>query len=135
MDLKDIKLKELLRFLVGGGSAVIVDFVFYRVFVHVGGDMSVSKAISYVLGAVAGFVINKFWTFESNKLSIGEIGRYIILYVCSAVINAGVNKLVMIMFSMTLFAFLCATGVSTIINFLGQKFFVFCLKKKTEVDK
>lgn len=135
MDLKNIKLKELIRFLVGGGCAVIVDFVFYQFLVHIGGNMSVSKAISYVLGAVVGFVINKFWTFESDKLSIGEIGRYIILYVCSAVINAGVNKLVMIMFSLTLFAFLCATGVSTIINFLGQKFFVFGQMKKTEVDK
>lgn len=130
MDLKQIKLKELLRFLVGGGSAVIVDFILYRVLVHFGVDLSASKAISYVAGAAVGFVLNKFWTFECKKLSITEVLRYILLYACSAVANTVVNLVVMGVTSITIFAFLCATGVSTIINFLGQKFFVF-----RQVDK
>lgn len=125
MDLKQIKLKELLRFLVGGGSAVIIDFVVYRLLVHFGTDMSLSKAISYVAGAAVGFVINKFWTFECTKLSFTEILRYIILYACSAFANMMVNAVVIYVTSMTVFAFLCATGVSTIMNFIGQKFFVF----------
>lgn len=131
MDLKQIKLKELLRFLVGGGSAVIIDFIVYRVLVHFGVDLSVSKAISYVAGAAVGFVLNKFWTFECKKLSITEVLRYILLYACSAVANTVVNLVVMWVTSMTIFAFLCATGVSTIMNFLGQKFFVFRQADKT----
>ncbi len=130
MDLKQIKMKELLRFLVGGGSAVIVDFVVYRILVYIGIDMSVSKAISYVAGAAVGFVINKFWTFECKQLSLKEVFRYIILYACSALANTAVNAVVMCVLPVTLFAFLCATGVSTIINFFGQKFFVF--RQKTE---
>lgn len=123
-----IKKKELLRFLVGGGSAVVTDYIVYRVLMFAGLDMSVSKAISYVCGAVVGFIINKLWTFESKGFSKMEIVRYIILYAISACANAGVNKLVMLIVNIQILAFLCATGVSTVLNFLGQKFFVFVKK-------
>ena len=123
-----IQVKELLRFLVGGGSAVVVDFVTYKIFLLVGLDVSVAKAVSYVCGAAVGFIINKLWTFESKKFSKSEIVKYIVLYAFSALINSGVNKLVILIFNIEILAFLCATGVSTVINFLGQKFFVFAKK-------
>ena len=59
-----------------------------------------------------------------------EIVKYCILYACSALINAGTNHLALKVFGIKLLAFLIATGVSTVINFLGQKFFVF--RKKEE---
>lgn len=123
-----IKRKELLRFLVGGGSAVITDYAGYRALLYMGLNMSASKAFSYVCGAVVGFLINKYWTFESKTFSRMEIARYILLYAVSAGVNAGVNKLVMAVVGIQILAFLCATGVSTVLNFLGQKFFVFVKK-------
>lgn len=123
-----IRKKELLRFLVGGGSAVVTDYIVYRMLLYFGIDMSVSKAVSYVSGAAIGFVINKLWTFESKGFSKMEIVRYIMLYAVSACANAGVNKLVMFIVNIQIFAFLCATGVSTVLNFIGQKFFVFVKK-------
>ena len=124
-----IKKKELMRFLIGGGSAVAADYILYMLFIHAGMEMSVSKAVSYVFGAVVGFVINKLWTFESKGFSKMEIKRYILLYAVSACVNAGVNRLVIFVLKMQLLAFLCATGVSTVLNFLGQKFFVFVKKE------
>ena len=124
-----IKMKEVLKFLVGGGSAVLVDYVLYRLLMYFGFPVSVSKCISYVVGAAVGFVINKLWTFESKYFSSMEIAKYILLYACSACANAGVNKFVLWLFNWQLFAFLCATGVSTVMNFLGQKFFVFVKKE------
>ena len=123
-----IQKKELLRFLVGGGSAVATDYIGYRVLLYLGMDMSVSKAVSYICGAAVGFVINKLWTFESKGFSKAEIAKYIILYAVSACVNAGINKLVMLLISVQIVAFLCATAVSTVLNFLGQKFFVFIKK-------
>lgn len=120
-----IKIQEVLKFLVGGGSAVLVDYVLYRLLIYLGMPVSISKGISYIAGAVVGFVINKLWTFESKQFSSIEIAKYILLYACSACANAGVNKFVLWLFNWHLFAFLCATGVSTVMNFLGQKFFVF----------
>ena len=126
-----IKLKEVLKFLVGGGSAVIVDYVVYRLLMRFGITISLSKGISYVAGAVVGFVINKLWTFESKQFSGLEIVKYAVLYACSALANTGVNKLSLFIFGWQTFAFLCATGTSTIMNFLGQKYFVF--RKKGEL--
>ncbi|MBR4639200.1 MAG: GtrA family protein [Butyrivibrio sp.] len=117
--------KEILKFLVGGGSAVLVDYLTYRLFLHIGLNISLSKSISYVLGAAVGFVINKLWTFESKGFSKIEIVKYIILYACSALANTVVNRVILWILAIQVVAFLCATGVSTIINFLGQKFFVF----------
>ena len=117
--------KQLLRFLVGGGSAVITDFLMYQFLLRLGLNIDVSKAISFICGSIVGFIINKWWTFESKQFSKGEVLRYIILYTITATINALVNRLTLWLFHWELFAFLCATGVSTILNFIGQKFFVF----------
>lgn len=125
-----IRKKELLRFLVGGGSAVATDYLVYKILLYAGINMSVSKATSYVCGAVVGFVINKLWTFESKGFIRMEVVRYIILYMVSACVNAGVNRLVMFGFNIQMLAFLCATGVSTVVNFLGQKFFVFVKQER-----
>jgi putative flippase GtrA len=130
--LNTFKTKELLRFLVGGGSAVVTDYILYRLLIFAGLNLSVSKAISFICGAAVGFVINKLWTFESKKFSKGEILRYVILYAVTAAINALVNKGVLILFDISILAFLCATGVSTVLNFLGQKFFVFRKEVKDE---
>lgn len=125
MERSKIKKKELIRFLFGGGSAVVVDFVLYHLLMRVGLDRDLAKALSFICGAAVGFVINKLWTFESAKFSKGEIARYIILYTCTAIINAVINRLVLAVTSVELLGFLCATGVSTVLNFLGQKYFVF----------
>lgn len=117
------EVKEILRFLVGGGTAVIVDAVFYALLKQYI-NLSVAKAISYIFGAIVGFIINKLWTFQSKNFKISEILKYIVLYACSALINTAVNRLVLL-WGNTVFAFLCATGTSTMINFLGQKFVVF----------
>lgn len=117
-------LKEILKFLVGGGSAVFVDFILYMLLkAYIG--ISVAKTISYISGAAVGFAINKFWTFESKTFRICEIYRYIVLYICSACVNILINKMVLAYIPAAFFAFLCATGTSTVLNFLGQKFFVF----------
>ena len=116
--------KEVLKFCVGGGSAVIVDLVVYLLLKH-WISVSASKALSFVAGAAVGFVINKLWTFESRSFKPLEILKYVILYTCSAIANTVVNKGVLALVDITLLAFLCATAVSTVMNFLGQKFFVF----------
>lgn len=127
-----IKIKEILKFLVAGTTAVIVDFALYRLLVYVGFFVLLSKAISYVAGATVGFIINKLWTFESKHFSPLEIIHYIALYAISACANALVNKLVLVLSAWTIFAFLCATGTSMIMNFFGQKYFVFVIKEGKE---
>lgn len=120
-----IKKKELVRFLFGGGSAVAVDFITYQILLKCGIDMDFAKGISFLCGSIVGFIINKLWTFECKRFSKGEIIKYILLYSCTAMINSFVNRLVFALLSIKIAGFLCATGVSTVLNFLGQKYFVF----------
>lgn len=87
--------------------------------------ISVSKWISFFCGAVFGFIANKLWTFESKQVPTKEIPKYIVLYTLTAFINTWVNSIVLALTSLSFFAFLCATGISTVLNFLGLKFFVF----------
>lgn len=125
MNRNKIKKKELIRFLFGGGSAVIVDFAAYQIFLKWGISMGTAKALSFLCGSLVGFLINKLWTFESKTFSQREIFRYILLYSCTALINSLVNRIVLWILPVQAVGFLCATGVSTILNFLGQKYFVF----------
>ena len=46
-----IKIKEVLRFLVGGGTAVVVDFCIYRLLLLFSWNMDIAKMISFICGA------------------------------------------------------------------------------------
>lgn len=120
-----IKSKEIFRFCIGGGTAVLVDYVVYNLLLLMNMDREISKIISFICGAGVGFIINKIWTFEKKKFSSKEIWKYIILYTITALVNMIVNQFVIETFHINLLGFFCATGLSTILNFIGQKFFVF----------
>ena len=125
INLNKFNKKETLKFLVGGGTAVIVDFLTYKIFMILGIERTIAKTLSFICGSIVGFIINKYWTFKSSKFEIKEILKYIVLYIVTAFINSQVNKYILLLFESEMFAFLCATGVSTILNFLGQKFLIF----------
>lgn len=104
---------------------MLVDLAAYQIFMAVGIDRNIAKGISFICGSIVGFIINKLWTFESRIFSKSEIIRYSILYSCTAIINSFVNKTTLTIVPIQAFGFLCATGVSTVLNFWGQKYFVF----------
>ena len=120
-----IKIKEVLRFLVGGGTAVVVDFCIYRLLLLFSWNMDIAKMISFICGAGVGFIINKFWTFERKQFVLKEVLKYVALYTCTGVINAIVNRCTLSIINIQIMGFLVATGVSTVLNFLGQKYVVF----------
>ena len=117
--------KQMLRFLVAGFSAVGTDLTIYYLLLNFFAH-SLSKAISFLSGTIVAYLINKFWTFEQKNHSWSEIVRFTMLYCTTLFANVGVNKVVLILLpNKTFFAFLCATGTSTILNFIGQKWWVF----------
>lgn len=124
MNLEKINKKEVLKFLVGGGTGVFVDFVVYKILMLKGIERTAAKTVSFICGSIVGFIINKYWTFKSSKFQIKEILKYILLYSITAFVNSQINKY-MLMFGKEFYSFLCATGVSTVLNFLGQKFLIF----------
>lgn len=115
---------QLLKFIVSGCIAVAVDFgVYYFLNTYIGHN--VSKGISFLTGSLVAYLLNKFWTFDTKEFSGTQLFRFFFLYTSTLAINVLVNKVVLNLFHSVLFGFLCATGASTVLNFLGQKFWVF----------
>ena len=116
--------KELKRFLVAGLSAVGTDLVMYYILLNFL-PHNISKALSFLLGTVVAFVINKYWTFEKDEKSYKEIMKFGVLYSLTLGANVMTNKIILEYTTLVFLAFLVATGVSTVLNFIGQKWWVF----------
>ncbi len=117
--------RELLFFIISGCSAVLTDLVFYFLLVDFLGH-NIAKAISFILGSVVAFILNKYLTFKKKESSLTEIIKFIILYALTLGANVMVNHgVILVIPEYKIFAFLCATGTSTVLNYIGQKFWVF----------
>ncbi|TGL56479.1 GtrA family protein [Leptospira ognonensis] len=117
--------REILFFIIAGCSAVLTDLsVYYLSFPYFGHDKG--KAISFIAGSIVAYLLNKYFTFQKKENSLKEILKFTCLYLFTLGANVLVNNLtIRVLPDYLLFAFLCATGVSTILNFIGQKYWVF----------
>ena len=116
--------KELKSFIVAGLSAVGTDLGIYYLLLNFL-DIYIAKGISFLSGTIVAFIINKYWTFEKKKKSYIEIIRFAILYSITLGVNVLTNKLVLENSGILILSFIIATGVSAVLNFIGQKFWVF----------
>ena len=124
MAIDDSTKQQLMKFVVSGIVAVAVDLGVYYLLNHYI-NHNISKGISFLAGSIVAFLLNKYWTFEIKEFSGVQLIRFFSLYVTTLVINVLINKGVLNLFGGVLFSFLCATAASTILNFIGQKFWVF----------
>ncbi len=124
--------KQMIRFLFVGGSSVSVDLLCYA-FLLGSMDRVSAKGIAYAAGVIVGFAGNKLWTFESRRKSYSEPAIYVFVYGITLVLNMATNSLVCDIVTpwirsdtaTQLLAFLIATGVTTVLNFLGLKYVAF----------
>ena len=120
--------KQLLRFLVVGGTSVLVDLAAYRALGWgLALRLDLAKAISYWAGVAVGFCGNKLWTFESSRRSLAEPISYVALYAATMAVNVGCNRAVLTIIGTeaTTLAFLTATALTTVLNFLGMRLVTF----------
>jgi putative flippase GtrA len=116
--------RELNKFLFAGLAAVGTDLLVYYLLLNLL-STEVSKGISFIIGSVVAFVINKYWTFKKPKKSYKEMIRFGVLYLTTLGLNVMTNKIVLDYSDIVLVSFIVATGISTILNFVGQKWWVF----------
>lgn len=116
--------KELKRFLFAGIGAVGTDLGSYYLLLNFL-THDISKTLSFLLGTVVAYILNKYWTFEKHAKSYKEMCKFTGLYAMTLGANVMTNKLVLEVSNIVLLAFLVATGVSTTLNFIGQKWWVF----------
>lgn len=120
-----IKLKkEMQRFIIVGLSAVGTDLLTYYVLINFFSH-NASKVFSFIAGSILAFIMNKYWTFEKHEKNYSEIWKFGCLYLSTLGANVLTNGYILDVTNLVFLSFLIATGVSTVLNFLGQKFWVF----------
>ncbi|WP_373429940.1 GtrA family protein [Paenibacillus sp. GD4] len=122
---KSNSVKQLIRFITTGTLAVTTDSICYYLLSALL-SISLAKSISFLLGTCVAYIFNKFWTFEKKHFSSKELFKFLLLYSLTLGANVITNKSVLfILEEQFIFAFFIATGVSTVLNFIGQKWWVF----------
>lgn len=119
---------QVLRFVVTGGLAAVVDFGLYQLLLAAGLQLSVAKSISFVAGTTTAYLINRRWTFRSSG-SRGAFLAVVALYATTFAVQVGLNAvLVRVLpeawWRITL-AFVVAQGTATVINFVVQRLLIF----------
>ena len=113
-----------------GTLTVLVDFLSYRFLIamHLGGT-GIAKTISFLLGTAFSYFANRLWTFGQRVHIAGTPWRFALLYALTLGANVAVNASMLDLFNSLPIrvglAFVIATGVSAVANFVGMKWFVF----------
>jgi putative flippase GtrA/dTDP-glucose pyrophosphorylase len=115
---------QILRYIVTGFTTVAIDFILYYL-LSLTIDHSLAKGVSFLCGTIFAYIVNKYWTFKKTQKSCKEMFSFLLLYSITLVINVAVNFVMLSVLGNVLFSFLVATGVSTVLNFLGQKLIIF----------
>jgi len=135
--------KQVAKFVFVGVAAVLTDLGCYYVLLNLlpthlakGIDNEgLAKGISFLCGIAVTYNFNKFWTWKQRDRNHKRLVKFGVLYACSLLLNVGSNTGALYvlhkykhLFDLPhkyLVAFVFATGISAVLNFLGQKFWVF----------
>lgn len=120
---------QLFRYIFSGIFAITLDFLIYSLLI-IFFPYWMSKGVGFISGSITAFLLNKYWTFQRYHNSIKEMGRFVVLYGMSMSTNIVCNALVLELSHQVLIAFGIATSLSTLINYFGQRFWVFSAKSK-----
>ena len=132
--MKSSVLSELKQFLAVGMIAVCLDWGIYLALTNFFGVGAVlSKSLSYIIGTIFAFIANGRLVFQSDLAPVNFL-KHLVLYTFSLLANTLFFAFWESNFSFdsTIIlgaALLTATFVSTVINFLGLRFWVFNNKR------
>lgn len=142
--------KQIIKFGLIGFLAVFVDMGVYYVLLNIFPDSlreilypeAVSKSISFLCGTFVTYNLNKFWTWRKRDRSNKRFAKFMLLYGTSMLVNVSVNTFLLFLLheyknfvdlpNKYFIAFMGATGASALMNFTGQKIWVFKTKKEVE---
>ncbi|HKH52081.1 MAG TPA: GtrA family protein [Mycobacterium sp.] len=122
---------QICRFLVTGAFTGIVDFGLYVALLALGLHVNLAKTLSFIVGTIAAYLINRSWTFQAPPSRARFIG-FIALYALTYAVQVGINYLFYIEFEnqpwQVPMAYVIAQGTATVINFVVQRSVIFRLR-------
>ena len=130
---------DFAKFLVVGSLTVGFDFLVYLGLMSAAiTTTDIAKLLGFLSGTIFAYVANRLWTFKSqNEVAIASsLWRFSLLYSLTLLVNVAVNSVFLGFLNGKSYqiqhAFLIATCLSALLNFLGMKYFVF--KSETKSD-
>ena len=122
--------REIRFFLINGFIGVTIAYLVYRLLMLISLDINFSSIISYFTAMLYGYFANKQLTFKNrDNISFTNITKYIGLHLCTLVIFVNLNSFLVVMLENytlnLLIAFILPVSLTTILNFLGLRFWVF----------
>ena len=121
---------EIYRYIIVGLCSVLIDFLFYYIFIYFEFlNPNYSKRLSFIMGSIFVFYVNRTYVFKIDEKKLSQYILFSVLYFTSFILNSIIHDYVFLISGLTLISFLSATFVSTVTNFIGQKFIIFKKKK------
>ena len=124
---------EVARFLIVGGTTVLIDLICYFILIYMGFDTPLSKGVSFSVGAVFAYFANRNYTFKSAINGLFSFSVFTLLYLSTLFVNIVSNEIVLKLTihinNALMIAFLVATSLSATLNFIGMKYMIFPTEK------
>lgn len=122
---------QVVRFVITGGLAAVVDFGLYTAGLAAGLNVNVAKSLSFVVGTVTAYLINRRWTFQAPP-NRARFVAVMLLYLLTYTVQVGINYAFYTRFAAHPWrvpvAFVIAQGTATMINFIVQRTVIFRLR-------
>lgn len=122
--------QQLIKFAIVGFINTGVDFGFYfllsRYMIFFGTSLSITKGLSYSLGVVSSYLLNRQWTFKSTVSPSHSFLPFVGINLSSILLNAALMTLFLEVFGINeLLALIIVTGVTFGWNFIAVKVLIF----------
>ena len=119
-------LNHLIRFILVGGSATLLQFALLFILVEQFYLPAVlSSALAFALSAVFNYLMNYYFTFNSAKSHAETAGKFVVVASLGLAINSGAFALLLPLVPHYLMAQVGATVITLAINFLLHKLWIY----------
>jgi len=119
-------LNHLIRFVLVGGTATLIQFVLLIMlveFLHT--NAVLASALSFALSAVFNYLLNYYFTFKSARSHVETASKFIVVATLGLLINSSSFALILNFAPHYLIAQIGATLITLCVNFLLHKFWIY----------